>query len=219
MSSENLGFIHRFIPAQAPAGQAGQSGPLATLLLLHGTGGDENALLDLGRMLAQGMTGIAMLSPRGKVLEHGMPRFFRRFAKGVFDVEDLKVRTHELADFVEAASAVYGFDPQRVIAVGFSNGANIAASMLLLRPQVLKGAVLFHPMVPFVPEVMPDLAGTPVFIGAGRSDPMVPQSNTGQLVELLKGVGADVTTFWQPGGHDISLGEVRAAKEWLERTL
>src|SRR5947209_5380103 len=138
MDAENLGFIHRFIPPQV----RDQS---STLLLLHGTGGDENDLLDLGRMLAPGL---ALLSPRGKVLENGMPRYFRRFAEGILDIEDLKQRTHELATFVEVASTVYGFDSQKVIAVGFSNGANIAASMLLLRPHVLHAAVLFHPMVP-----------------------------------------------------------------------
>lgn len=160
--------------------------------------------------------GLALLSPRGKVLENGMPRFFRRFAEGVLDIEDLKQRTHELADFVEAASSVYGFDPQKVIAVGFSNGANIAASMLLLRPHVLHAAVLLHPMVPLVPETLPDLSGTRVFIGAGRSDPMVPQHETQQLAQLLQQAGADVTSYWQTGGHTISHEEVRAAREWLK---
>src|SRR5579875_2247309 len=156
-------FIHRFIPAQSA-----QISPGPTLLMLHGTGGDENALLDLGRMLAPGA---ALLSPRGKILENGMPRYFRRLAEGVFDLSDLTRRTHELADFVETASVAYDFDPARVIAVGFSNGANIAGSMLLLRPSVLSAAVLLHAQVPLVPPSLPNLLGKPIFIGAGPADP------------------------------------------------
>ncbi|GAC1360198.1 MAG: alpha/beta hydrolase [Ktedonobacteraceae bacterium] len=203
-------FTHHYIP---PA-QAGQHGP--TLLLLHGTGGDENDLLDLGRMLAPGA---ALLSPRGKVLEHGMPRFFRRLAEGVFDVPDLIQRTHELADFVESASTTYGFDATGVIAVGFSNGANIAASMLLLRPQVLAAAVLLHPMVPFVPEKLPHLTGKNVFIGAGRRDPMIPMQNTEQLVKLLQDTGASVEAHWHNGGHTITHEEVRDARQWMQSFL
>lgn len=198
------GFVHRFEPA------SDQSAPV--LLLLHGTGGDENDLIDLGRML---VPGAALLSPRGKVLENGMPRFFRRLAEGVFDLEDLKLRTHELADFVETASTIYAFDPQRIIAVGFSNGANIAASMLLLHPNVLMGAILSHPMVPFVPETPPKLADKPIFIGASRFDPLIPVSETERLVALLQEAGANVTVHLQNGGHVIAHEEVRAAKTWL----
>ena len=207
MVSDKLGFTHRWLPSKAGS-QA------STLLLLHGTGGDENDLLKLGEMLAPGA---ALLSPRGKVLEHGMPRFFRRVAEGIFDQEDLVRRTDELADFVRAAAATYGFDPQQVIAVGFSNGANIAASALLRQPDLLAGAVLFHPMVPFVPEPMPDLAGKPVFIGAGRFDPLVPTQETERLAALLQRAGANVSISWQPGGHALSLEEARAASEWLKR--
>ena len=211
MSDKNmLGFTHHYIPS----GQAGQGGP--TLLLLHGTGGDENDLLDLGRMLNPN---VGLLSPRGKVLENGMPRFFRRLAEGVFDVPDLIERTHELADFVGIASRTYGFDSPQVIAVGFSNGANIAASMLLLRPQVLAAAVLLHPMVPFVPENLSELADKHVFIGAGRRDPIVPQQNTEQLIQLLQQAGASVETYWHNGGHTITHEEVREAKAWLQRVL
>ncbi len=209
MAANHLGFIHRWLPAQ-PGSQA------PTLLLLHGTGGDEDALLDLGRMLAPGA---ALLSPRGNVLEHGMPRFFRRIAEGVFDLDDLTRRTHELAAFVEAAATAYGFDPRQVIAVGFSNGANIAASTLLLHPDLLAGAVLFHPMVPFVPEVLPNLAGKPIFIGAGRTDPLVPTQETERLAALFQQAGASLTVFWQPGGHEVSLAEVRAASEWLKALI
>ncbi len=208
MSDKNmLGFTHHYIPSE-------QGGP--TLLLLHGTGGDENDLLDLGRMLNPNA---GLLSPRGKVLENGMPRFFRRLAEGVFDMPDLIERTHELADFVGIASRTYGFDATRVIAVGFSNGANIAASMLLLRPQVLGAAVLLAPTVPFVPENLPQLTGKQVFIGAGRRDQMVPQQNTERLVELLQQAGASVEAHWHNGGHMITHEEVREAKAWLQGVL
>lgn len=205
MSVKELGFIHSFVPSQEPDSSF-------TLLLLHGTGGDERDLLPLGRSLAPGA---ALLSPRGKVLENGMPRFFRRLAEGVFDLDDLKFRTHELADFVEAASTVYSFNPSKVIAVGYSNGANIAASILLLRPRLLTGAVLFHPMVPLIPETQPELSGISVFISAGRVDPIVPQEQTERLVALLQDCRADVTLRWQNGGHTLSAQEVNEAKEWL----
>jgi phospholipase/carboxylesterase/glyoxalase family protein len=160
--------------------------------------------------------GAGQLSPRGNVLENGMPRFFRRFAEGVLDVEDLKQRSGELAEFIHQASALYGFSEQQVIAAGFSNGANIAASLLLLRPAVLRAAILLHPMVPFVPEILPDLQGKPIFIGAGRADPLVPVEQTEQLAALYKQAGASVETFWQNGGHSVSLEEVKAGKEWLD---
>jgi phospholipase/carboxylesterase/glyoxalase family protein len=204
-------FIHRFIPAET-GGQEDVSSP--TLLLLHGTGGNENDLLDLGHML---LPQAARLSPRGRVLENTMPRFFRRLAEGVFDLPDLHARTYELADFVLAASRHYHFDPKRVLAVGFSNGANIAASMLFLCPGVLAGAVLFHPMVPFVPSQLPDLAQTPIFISAGRADPIVPISQTEQLAALLQECGADVTTHWHNGGHVITQQDVRTARIWFHK--
>jgi predicted esterase len=182
------------------------------LLLLHGTGGDETDLLSLGEALAHGA---ALLSPRGKVLEHGMPRFFRRLAEGVFDVEDLTARTRELGEFVGAAAAEYGFDPAAVIGVGYSNGANIAASLLLLHPGVLWGAVLFRPMVPLVPASPPRLDGTPVFIAAGQHDAIVPPAQTERLVALLKKAGADVTVHVEPAGHSLTDGDVAAARAWL----
>lgn len=206
MNTPALNFTHRFVPAQAD--------DAPTLVLLHGTGGDENDLLDLGRLLAPRA---ALLSPRGKVLENGMPRFFRRLAMGVFDLEDLQHRTHELADFVTAAAEVYKLNPQRIIAVGYSNGANIAASTLLLRPEVFSAAVLFHPMVPLVPEDLPDLSGVPIFIGAGRFDTMIPPEQAQKLVLLLQQAGADVALEWQPGGHALTQAEVQAAVEWLQR--
>jgi len=201
----NLDFIHRWIPAPSSTGAD-------TLLLLHGTGGDENDLLPLGKMLVPNAN---LLSPRGKISENGMPRFFRRLAEGVFDIPDLIARTHELAGFVQAASNAYGFDAGRVVAAGFSNGANIAASLLLLRPGVLEAAILFHAMVPLVLETPPDLTATRVFLGAGRQDSMAPPDETERLAALLREAGADVTVHWQPGGHGLIREEALAAAEWL----
>jgi len=205
---KKLDFEHRFVP--------GRDESVPTLMLLHGTGGDENDLIPLGRELAPRAN---LLSPRGKVLEHGMPRFFRRLAEGVFDEEDLKFRTHELADFVEEAAGRYGFDPTNLFAVGFSNGANIAASLLLSRSGLLRGAVLFRPMVPFEPEELPDLSGVPVYIGAGERDQIVSKENTERLAELLERAGAEVSLNWWSGGHGLEMAEVRDAREWLSRKM
>jgi phospholipase/carboxylesterase len=204
VAEESLGFVHRFVPAETPDAPA--------LLLLHGTGGDENDLLPIGRMLDEQA---ALLSPRGKVLEYGMPRFFRRLAAGVFDHEDLVNRTRELGEFVERAVDEYGIDRRRLFAAGFSNGANIAASLLLMYPRLLAGAILLRAMVPFEPERTPDLSGTPVYLAAGRSDQMVPPENTEQLARLLREAGANVTLDWQPGGHGIGPEEVQAARNWF----
>lgn len=204
MTEQELGFIHRYQPGDSPGAP--------TLLLLHGTGADENSLLPLAPRL---LPGANVLSPRGKVSENGMARFFRRIAVGVFDVEDLIARTHELDAFIEKASASYGFDRDRVIAVGFSNGANIAASLLLLHPDSVTAAILFKVQVPFEPEHSPDLSRTSVFISAGRSDELIDPSDTERLVEILRAAGADVTVHWQPGGHQLTLAEVEAARDWL----
>jgi len=213
VSADALGFVHRYIPPKAHAELAGST----TLLLLHGTGGDEDNLISLGRML---LPGAALLSPRGKVNEGGALRFFRRIREGVFDQEDLKVRTEELAKFVEGAVETYSLDRERIVAVGFSNGANIAGSLLLRRPGLLKGAVLLSPMVPFEPDPRPSLKGTSVFIGAGRADTMVPAAQTERLAELLRQTGADVAMHWESGGHAIAPTEVTAAQRWLaERML
>ncbi len=200
-------FIYRFFPGRADA---------PTLLLLHGTGGNEDDLIPIGRELSPDA---ALLSPRGKVLERGMPRFFRRLAEGVFDHEDLVARTHELADFVQAAPERDGFAPRGVVAVGFSNGANIAASLLLLHPRLLRGAILFRPMVPFIPPSPPDLSGIPVFIGAGQADPLVPAAETERLATLLRTAGATVTLNWAPAGHQLTAAELAAAKAWVARCL
>jgi predicted esterase len=186
-----------------------------TPLLLHGTGGNERDLIPLGRELDPDAS---LLSPRGRVLENGMPRFFRRLAEGVFDVEDLTRRTHELADFLIAAAERYNIDMKNIVAVGYSNGANIAASMLLLRPEVLAAAILFRAMVPLVPETPPNLSSVRVLIGAGTFDSIIPASGTKQWAELLRGAGADVTIRFFQGGHELTHDDVEVAREWL-RTL
>jgi phospholipase/carboxylesterase len=206
--SPDLGFVHRFLPGEY------ESGP--TLLLLHGTGGNEEDLIPLGQELAPGA---AILSPRGKVSEYGAPRFFRRLAEGIFDHEDLLFRTHELAEFVEAASEEYGFDLSKVVAAGYSNGANVAASMILLHPGQLRAAVLFRAMVPFEPDVTPDLSGMPVFMAAGRRDRMIPPDNAQRLAEILVEAGADVDLRWRDTGHPLTYEEVHEAKDWLSSTL
>ena len=195
-------FIHEFVPGSSSR----------TLLLLHGTGGNERDLIALGRELDPNA---ALLSPRGKVLENGMPRFFRRLAEGVFDLEDLKYRTNELADFVAAAGEHYGFTSDNVVAVGYSNGANIAASMLLLRPEVMPAAILFRAMVPLVPNKLPELSSVHVWIGAGDQDPIIPPSEAQRLVELLRRAGADVTIRFFNAGHGLTNDDLEAARHWL----
>jgi phospholipase/carboxylesterase len=206
--SADLGFVHRYLPGED------ESGP--TLLLLHGTGGNEEDLVPLGETLAPNA---AFLSPRGKVSEYGAPRFFRRLAEGVFDHEDLLFRTHELAEFVQAASEEYGFDPLKVVAVGYSNGANVAASTILLHPGLLQAAVLFRAMVPFEPDLAPDLSGMPVFLAAGRMDRMIPPDNTQRLADILLEAGADVDLRWRDTGHPLTYEEVGEAKGWLSEVL
>ena len=197
-------FIHDFV--------AGSSS--RTLLLLHGTGGNERDLIPLGRELDPNA---ALLSPRGKVLENGMPRFFRRLAEGVFDLEDLRYRTNELADFVAASAQHYGFSTDQLVAVGYSNGANIAASMLLLRPEIMRAAILFRAMVPLIPDKLPDLSSVRVWIGAGDQDPIVPASETKRLVELFRRAGADVTIRFANAGHGLTNDDLDAARQWLGR--
>ena len=197
-----LNFVHEFVPGSS----------MRTLLLLHGTGGNEHDLIPLGREIDPAA---GILSPRGKVLENGMPRFFRRLAEGVFDEEDLKKNTYELADFVSAAAQHYEFPADKIAAVGYSNGANIAASLLLLRPKTLRAAVLFRAMVPLVPEKMPDLSSVRVWIGAGNQDPVIPTSETQRLVELLRSARAEVTIHFVNAGHGLTSAEVETASQWL----
>jgi len=183
-----------------------------TLLLLHGTGGNERDLIPLGRELDPNA---ALLSPRGKILENGMPRFFRRLAEGVFDLEDLKYRTNELADFVTAAAQHYGFSSDQLVAVGYSNGANIAASMLLLRPEIMQTAILFRAMVPLIPDTLPDLSSVHVWIGAGDQDPIIPPSEAQRLAELLRQASAEVTIRFFHAGQGLTSSELETAGLWL----
>jgi phospholipase/carboxylesterase len=216
-----LDFIHSFIPPRLEESGAGtatrrrkiEGKAFTTFLLLHGTGGNEQDLIPLAYELDKRA---AILSPRGKVLENGItPRFFRRLAEGVFDLEDLKFRTNELADFVIDASKAYGFDLQHVISVGYSNGANIAASMLLLRPEILSSAILFRAMVPLVPQTLPDLSDKRIFMSSGLYDPIVSRQQADRLFDLFKKVGANISVSWQESGHELTMDEIRKAREWL----
>ena len=199
-----LGFKYRF--------ERGTSD--RTLLLLHGTGGDENDMLPLGRLLDPGSN---LLSPRGKVIEAGYPRFFRRFAEGVLDIDDLKARTEELVGFIDAAATEHGFARESVVAVGYSNGANIAVSTLLLYPKVLSAAVLFRPMFPFEPEGSPELDGIPILIVSGTNDPLIDRDQPERLAEVLKEGGAEVTLNWSAAGHQLERAEVDVAQRWLQK--
>ena len=195
-------FIHDFVRGNSSR----------TLFLLHGTGGNEQDLIALGHELDPNA---ALLSPRGKVLENGMPRFFRRLAEVVFDLEDLKYRTNELTDFIAAAAQHYGFVADQLVAALYSNGANIAASMLLLRPEIIHRAILFRAMVPLIPDTLPDLSLLHVWIGAGDQDPIIPPSEVQRLVELLRRAGADVTIRFFNAGHGLTNDDVEAARNWL----
>jgi phospholipase/carboxylesterase len=201
--SETLSFIHRF--------ENGADPTLPPLLLLHGTGGDENDLLPLGRMIEPNAT---LLSPRGKVLENGMPRFFRRLADGVFDEDDVRLRANELADFIAAARARYGLASP--IALGYSNGANTAAAVLLLRPEALAGAILLRATVPLSQTPPVDLTGKPVLIISGAMDPMMQPERAARLASLLAGYGAVVDHRTLPSGHELSQADVMLAKQWLK---
>lgn len=197
-----LSFQHTFIQGRSAR----------TLLLLHGTGGTENDLIPLGRSLDPEAS---YLSPRGQVLENGMPRFFRRLAEGVFDEEDLIRRTHDLARFIESAAEAYKLDRTQIFAVGYSNGANIAGGLLLLEPESLAGAALLRAMVPLVPERLSSLAGKPVLIAAGNHDPIVSREETQELAALLSRAGAEVTTHFENTGHGLTEQTVRATQQWL----
>lgn len=200
--SRQLDFVHEFAPGKSSR----------TLLLLHGTGGSEHDLIPLGREIDPEAS---LLSPRGKILENGNPRFFRRLAEGVFDLEDLRERTHELADFVISAARQYKFDRSQVVAVGYSNGANIAASMLLLRPEILSAAILFRAMLPLVPDTRPNLSSRSVLIAAGSFDEIIPASSTKELAELLRVAGADVTIRSFEAGHGLINADFETARNWL----
>jgi len=197
-------FTHQFVPAEAPTE--------TTLVLLHGTGGDEHDLLPLGRALHPTA---ALLSPRGRVLEGSMPRFFRRFAEGRFDLDDVRVRAGELAAFLDDAAVTYGLTRGRMVAVGYSNGANIAHATLLLHPASLAAAALLHAQFVLAPDPLPSLAGRPVFLAAGETDPVVPIAEARRLADTLAAAGAAVTPFWSPGGHALTREDVAHAQAWL----
>jgi predicted esterase len=186
-------------------------GTSPALLLLHGTGGDENDLVPLGKLTRPGA---ALLSPRGEVDENGQLRFFRRLAPGVFDEVDLVKRTHQLADFVEDQSERHHL--RQIVAIGYSNGANIAASMLMLRPGVLSGAILLRAMVPLDPPHPPDLAGLPVLIIAGRHDEMMSADQPQRLAALLLNAGAEVTLAWHDTGHSLGPADFKKVAGWME---
>ncbi|NLG74217.1 MAG: alpha/beta hydrolase [Chloroflexi bacterium] len=200
-SPENY-FIHRWIPSQDGQG---------VLLVLHGTGGDENDLIPLARAVAPGA---ALLSLRGRVSENGMPRFFRRLAEGVFDEPDLRRQAADMAAFLRQAAQVYAFSPDSLYALGYSNGANIASAVMLLHPGVIHGALLFRSMVPLELDSLPDLSGTPVWMSSGRRDPIVPLQNAERLAQMFRQAGVQVRHLWQPGGHELAPGEIQAAADW-----
>jgi predicted esterase len=205
-STRDLDFVHVFVPAEPP-----DSNPV-TLFLLHGTGGDECDLLPVGRRLCPGA---ALLGVRGQVLENGMPRFFRRISEGVFDVDDLKSRTEALAHFIDAATEQYGFSRQRLVLVGYSNGANIASSLMFLHPHYETAGILFRPMLPFEPTLLRNFGGLAVFISAGKADPIVSPDAPAQLAAIFESGGADVSLFWHDGGHELGSDDLIAAKKWL----
>lgn len=206
MTDNGLDFVHKYVQGTDEAEAR------RPLLLLHGTGGDENQLLEVGAFIAPAAP---LLSPRGKVLENAMNRFFRRIADGVFDMDDLVARTDELAAFLIAARTAYGLARRRFIAVGFSNGANIASSLLLRHPDLFDGAVLYRPMVPFVPETLPDLSHAAALIMPGERDALVPPEESERLVQLLERTGATVQAKWQPVGHGLTDDDFTIARDWI----
>jgi predicted esterase len=203
--SSDLELIHRFSTGEGRNART-------TLLLLHGTGGDENDMIPLGESL---LPGAAILSPRGAVRERGMPRFFARLAEGVFDLEDLALRTQQLIRFVNGAVARYDLDASRLIAVGFSNGANIAASMMLTGPSVFSHAILFRAMVPFEPREPAKLDGTPVLLSSGEWDPIATPEQARRLQTLLAAAGARPILNFFDAGHELTRGDVSAAASWI----
>ncbi|WP_036823611.1 alpha/beta hydrolase [Pontibacillus yanchengensis] len=191
--------------------QGAQDAPV--LLLLHGTGGNERDLLPLAEMIDPNAS---VLSVRGNISENGMPRFFKRLREGVFDEEDLQFRTKELADFLDEAAQEHQFDRSNVIAVGYSNGANIAGSLLFHYADILKGAILLHPMVPIRNINLPDMTGLPVFIGAGTNDPICSPEETKELNSILIEQGANVTLHWESSGHQLTKPEIDQARDWYD---
>lgn len=196
-----MSFIHRWQPG---------TGDPRVAVVFHGTGGDENSLVPFAQTL---LPGAAILSLRGRVLENGMPRFFRRFAEGVFDFDSIREESDAVAEFLTWAAKEYGFDPKDTVAIGYSNGANIAWSTLLRHPESLQELVLFRPMVTL--DGTADLAGKRIFVGAGERDPIVPNENVERLVQQMRDCGARVELAWHAGGHELTRGEITLAGSWL----
>ena len=207
--SADLELTHRFTTGEGKYAST-------TLLLLHGTGGDENDLVPVGQTL---LPGAAILSPRGAVRERGAPRFFARLAEGVFDLEDLALRTQQLIRFVNGAIAKYELDSTRIIAVGFSNGANIAASVMLTGPAIFSAAVLFRAMVPFEPTQPAKLGGTPVLLSSGEWDPIATPDQARRLQSLLTAAGAVATINFFNAGHELTRDDVMDAAHWIAATI
>ncbi len=196
--SQGLGFIHKYIPPKDPKSTQ-------TLLLLHGTAGNEESLLPICDLISPDS---AVLSPRGQILENGMPRFFRRHSEGVFDIEDLHLRTREMAKFIQDSIKVYNLDSNKFITAGYSNGANIASSLILTYPGLISEAALYHPMVPYIPDNMPELSNTRVLITAGTNDPIVSVDETNKLYDIYAACGASVEIFWHDMGHNLTREEL-----------
>jgi len=201
-----MDFIHKYIPSSGADSDT-------TFVLLHGTGGNEEDLIPFGQFLAPGA---AYLGIRGKVMEGGAARFFRRLAEGVFDEQDLRFRTQELTEFLAQATVAYALNPQKLVAVGYSNGANIAASIMLLKPDTFSAAVLLRAMVPLEPETLPQLNGKPVLMQSGRQDPIIPVRNSERLARMLGDSGADVTFHLLAAGHALTNAEFATAKSWVQ---
>jgi predicted esterase len=200
----DLGFIHHYVPPK--------NADATVLVLLHGTGGNENDLIPIGRSL---LPDAGMLSLRGKVLENGMPRFFRRFAEGVFDLEDLALRTNELNQFLEDARKHYGLTGKRFIAIGYSNGANIASSLMFSHPEQLAGAILFRAMVTVEPVASPDLSRVSILLSEGERDPIVPKENAERLAKMFRLAGTRLQLHWHKGGHELGQDDLDTARLWL----
>ncbi len=193
-----------------------ETGSPEGLMLLHGTGGDEYDLVDLGRYIAPDLT---LISPRGRAPENGMNRWFARHAEGILDEQDIKKRTAELHRFLPKATQAHGVSAKKLWALGFSNGANMAAAMLLLYPESFAGAVLFRPMLPLKPENLPDLKGKHLFIAAGTHDTMIPRESTEMLIGILQDQGAVLQVNWATAGHGFGQDEVVLAKQWFDSVL
>jgi len=215
IKSNDFGFNHIFINSFSNGSnnkKYDDRNKKLTLVLLHGTGGNEEDLIFLGKKIEPNAS---ILSPRGKVLENGLPRFFRRLSEGVFDLEDLRIRSHELADFIQKCSLHYKFDLENTIAIGFSNGANISVSMLFLRPEVLQGAILFRAMVPCIPDPLPNLSSKKVLLSAGLEDPIVSRNETENLYRVFQKTNAITTLKWQPSSHNLIQEDILVAKPWI----